>query len=166
LIRSSSLGPTRKTKPRSRRNSRTAYLSNSQSRPSRSSHLLWMRLNRILRLEGFPLRGQHHLASSLASPPHAVKLAPGASAPPENCSTHRFGHSLWWGNQCLCARPKLQLREAGLDSSSRRDFITATAGALIIGVLLSWGAVYGLNRYLGETPPETTGTVLARPPAD
>ena len=70
------------------------------------------------------------------------------------------------GESVSMCPPKLQLREAGLDSSSRRDFITATAGALIIGVLLSWGAVYGLNRYLGETPPETTGTVLARPPAD
>jgi hypothetical protein len=54
------------------------------------------------------------------------------------------------------------------DRSSRRDIVMATASALIIGVLLSWGAVYGLNRYLGpgDDPAETTGAVHLRPPAD
>jgi hypothetical protein len=44
----------------------------------------------------------------------------------------------------------------------------ATAGALILGVLLSWGAVYGLNRYLGpgDDLTETTGALRDRPPTD
>jgi len=47
------------------------------------------------------------------------------------------------------------------DRSGRRDIVMATAGALILGVLLSWGAVYGLNRYLGpgDDPAETTGAL-------
>ena len=38
--------------------------------------------------------------------------------------------------------------------------VTATAAALIIGILLSWGAVYGLNRFLGPGADlETIGAV-------
>jgi hypothetical protein len=51
----------------------------------------------------------------------------------------------------ICS-PKLQTnaREAVLaDMSGRREIVTATAAALIIGILLSWGAVYGLNPFLG-----------------
>jgi hypothetical protein len=41
------------------------------------------------------------------------------------------------------------------------DFIVGTLFALVLGVLLSWGAVYGLNRYLGpgDDNPQITGTV-------
>jgi hypothetical protein len=48
-----------------------------------------------------------------------------------------------------------------LDRSSIREFVTAIAAALILSVLVSWAAVYGLNRYLGpyDDPTETTGTV-------
>jgi hypothetical protein len=54
------------------------------------------------------------------------------------------------------------------DRSGRRDILMATAGALILSVLLSWGAVYGLNRYLGpsDDPAETTGALHHRPPTD
>jgi hypothetical protein len=38
--------------------------------------------------------------------------------------------------------------------SSAWEFVVATAGALFIGIVLSLGAVYGLNRYLG--PDEQT----------
>jgi hypothetical protein len=60
--------------------------------------------------------------------------------------------------------PRLQCSawEAVLvDGSGRREIVVATAGAIILGVLLSWGAVYGLNRYLGPgaDPHETTGTL-------
>jgi hypothetical protein len=55
-----------------------------------------------------------------------------------------------------------------LDRSGRREIVTATAAALILGILLSWGAVYGLNRYLGPSvdPHETTGTWRAPHPYD
>ena len=44
--------------------------------------------------------------------------------------------------------------------SSRREIFAATAAALIMGVLLSWGAIYGLNRYLGPVEDAvTTGSV-------
>jgi hypothetical protein len=70
---------------------------------------------------------------------------------------------------CIC-RLGLQIaREAALtDRSDRRDIVMATAGALILGVLLSWGAVYGLNRYLGpgDDPAETTGALHPLPRAD
>jgi hypothetical protein len=54
------------------------------------------------------------------------------------------------------------------DRSGRRDIVMATAVALILGMLLSWGAVYGLNRYLGpgDDPAETTGALHPRPLAD
>jgi hypothetical protein len=48
-----------------------------------------------------------------------------------------------------------------LDRSGRREIVTATVAALIIGILMSWGAVYGLNRYLGPGTDthETTSTL-------
>ena len=52
--------------------------------------------------------------------------------------------------------------------TARTYKITATAAALIIGVLVSLGAVYGLNRYLGPSvdPAETTGALHHRTPND
>jgi hypothetical protein len=43
--------------------------------------------------------------------------------------------------------------------SGKLEIVTATAAALIFGFVFSWGAVYGLNRYLGPPadPYETTG---------
>jgi hypothetical protein len=52
--------------------------------------------------------------------------------------------------------------EAALpDRSSSWEIATATVAAVVIGILLSWGAVYGLNRYLGPAgdPQETTATI-------
>jgi hypothetical protein len=45
--------------------------------------------------------------------------------------------------------------------SGKLEIVTATAAALIFGFVFSWGAVYGLNRYLGPPadPYETTGSV-------
>jgi hypothetical protein len=54
-----------------------------------------------------------------------------------------------------------------LNGSNSWEFITATAAALIIGVLVSWGSVYGLNRYFESNadPMETTGSArFAHPP--
>ena len=44
--------------------------------------------------------------------------------------------------------------------SSRCEFVTATAAALVLGIVVSWGAIYGLNRFLGpiDDPYETAGT--------
>jgi len=55
-----------------------------------------------------------------------------------------------------------------VDRSGRREIVTATAAAIILGILVSWGAVYGLNRYLGPgaDPHETTGTLRAPHPSD
>ncbi len=36
-----------------------------------------------------------------------------------------------------------------MDRSDGREIVLGTAMGLVIGILLSWGAVYGLNRYLG-----------------
>jgi hypothetical protein len=36
-----------------------------------------------------------------------------------------------------------------VEISGGREIVTATAAALVLGILVSWGAVYGLNRYLG-----------------
>jgi len=46
-----------------------------------------------------------------------------------------------------------------VDRSGQREIVTATAAALILGILVSWGTIYGLNRYLGPgaDPYETTG---------
>jgi hypothetical protein len=61
------------------------------------------------------------------------------------------------------ARLQTHSREATLDRSGRREIVTATAAALILVILVSWGAVYGLNRYLGPgaDPHEATGTLRA-----
>ena len=55
-----------------------------------------------------------------------------------------------------------------LDRSGRREIVTTTAAAIILGILVSWGAVYGLNRYLGPgaDPHETTGTMRTPHPFD
>jgi hypothetical protein len=64
--------------------------------------------------------------------------------------------------------PRVAEPEAVLDRSGRGEIVTATAAALIIGVLVSLGAVYGLNRYLGPSvdPAETTGALHHRTPTD
>jgi hypothetical protein len=55
-----------------------------------------------------------------------------------------------------------------VDRSGRREIVTATAAALILGILVSWGTIYGLNRYLGPgaDPYETTGSVRILPQSD
>jgi hypothetical protein len=55
-----------------------------------------------------------------------------------------------------------------VDRSGRREIVTATAAALILGILVSWGTIYGLNRYLGPgaDPYETTGSVRTLPQFD
>jgi len=52
-------------------------------------------------------------------------------------------------------------REVMSSSSSRkREFIVATGLALMLGVLLSFIAVYGLNRYFGSVDEiQTTGSL-------
>ena len=52
-----------------------------------------------------------------------------------------------------------------MDRSGQREIVTATAAALILGILVSWGTIYGLNRYLGPgaDPYETTGSVRTLP---
>jgi hypothetical protein len=45
-------------------------------------------------------------------------------------------------------------------SSGKREFIVATGLALMLGVLLSFIAVYGLSRYFGSVDEiQTTGSV-------
>ena len=53
-----------------------------------------------------------------------------------------------------------------MDRSDGREIVLGTAMGLVIGILLPWGAVYGLNRYLGPDadPYETTGSVRAPHP--
>jgi hypothetical protein len=55
-----------------------------------------------------------------------------------------------------------------VDRSGQREIVTATAAALILGILVSWGTIYGLNRYLGPgaDPYETTGSVRILPQSD
>jgi hypothetical protein len=52
--------------------------------------------------------------------------------------------------------------------SGTRELVTATAAAVFFSFVLSWGAVYGLNRYLGpiDDPYETTGSVRIPHPSD
>ncbi len=52
--------------------------------------------------------------------------------------------------------------------SSGCEFVTATAAALVLGIVVSWGAIYGLNRFLGPTddPYETAGTARIFHPSD
>ena len=82
-----------------------------------------------------------------------------------------IGYSLEWENRCLYARLgcKTSSREAcRVDRSGQREIVTATAAALILGILVSWGTIYGLNRYLGPgaDPYETTGSVRTLPQSD
>ena len=58
--------------------------------------------------------------------------------------------------------------EALVDQSGGREIVTATAAALVLGIFVSWGAIYGLNRYLGPAadPQETTGTAHTLHPPD
>jgi hypothetical protein len=75
------------------------------------------------------------------------------------------------GESVSTCPPRLQTssREVVLvDRSGRREIVTATAAALILGILVSWGTVYGLNRYLGPglDPYETTGSVPTLPRSD
>jgi hypothetical protein len=53
-----------------------------------------------------------------------------------------------------------------VDRSDGREIVVGTAMGLVIAILLSWGAVYGLNRYLGPDadPHETTGSARAPHP--
>jgi hypothetical protein len=46
--------------------------------------------------------------------------------------------------------------------------VTATAAALVLGIVVSWGAIYGLNRFLGPIgdPYETAGTAPILYPSD
>ncbi len=55
-----------------------------------------------------------------------------------------------------------------MDRTGRREIVTATAAALILGILVSWGTIYGLNRYLGPgaDPYETTGSARTLPQSD
>ena len=55
-----------------------------------------------------------------------------------------------------------------MDRSDGREIVVGTAMGLVIAILLSWGAVYGLNRYLGpiDDPYETTGSARAPHPFD
>jgi hypothetical protein len=52
--------------------------------------------------------------------------------------------------------------------SSGYEFVTATAVALVLGIVVSWGAIYGLNRFLGPTddPYETAGIARIFHPPD
>jgi hypothetical protein len=54
-----------------------------------------------------------------------------------------------------------------VDRSGRREIVTAT-GRAHLGILVSWGTIYGLNRYLGPgaDPYETTGSVRILPQSD
>ena len=53
-----------------------------------------------------------------------------------------------------------------MDRSDGREIVMGTAMGLVIGILLSWGAVYGLDQYLGPDagPYETTGSARAPRP--
>ena len=82
-----------------------------------------------------------------------------------------IGYSLEWENRYLYARLGCKSalgRRVVLDRSGRREIVTATAAALILGILVSWGTIYGLNRYLGPgvDPYETTGSVRILPQSD
>jgi len=55
----------------------------------------------------------------------------------------------------------------GRDLSGTRELVTATAAALILSFFLSWGAVYGLNRYFGpDDAAEMTGAMRPSHPFD
>jgi hypothetical protein len=52
--------------------------------------------------------------------------------------------------------------------SGKLEIVTATAAGLILSFVLSCGAVYGLNRYLGPIvdPSETIGSARTSHPSD
>jgi hypothetical protein len=52
--------------------------------------------------------------------------------------------------------------------SGKLEIVTATAAAFIVSLVFSWGAVYGLNRYLGPPadPYETIGSARSPAPSD
>ena len=58
------------------------------------------------------------------------------------------------------------LKEVRLNRSHLQELATTLLTAIILSILVSWGAVYGLNLYLGpiEDPAETTGSFPAAPP--
>jgi len=71
------------------------------------------------------------------------------------------------GESVSICPPRLEAVLADMsDISGKLELVTATAAALILGVVLSWGAVYGLNRYLPDDPPETVGSVRSLHPLD
>ena len=51
--------------------------------------------------------------------------------------------------------------------SSGYEFVTATAAALVLAIVVSWGAIYALNRILGpDDPYETAGIARILHPPD
>ena len=52
--------------------------------------------------------------------------------------------------------------------SSGCEFVTATAAALVLGIVVSWGAIYGLNRFFGpiDDPYETAVAARMFHPSD
>jgi hypothetical protein len=55
-----------------------------------------------------------------------------------------------------------------VDRSGLREIVTSTAAALSLGILISWGSIYGLNWYLGpsDDPYVTTGSAQTPRPFD
>jgi hypothetical protein len=58
------------------------------------------------------------------------------------------------------------LKEARLNRFYLLELAMTFLTAIILSILVSWGAVYGLNLYLGpiEDPAETTGSLRAARP--
>jgi hypothetical protein len=46
------------------------------------------------------------------------------------------------------------------EMSGWREIVAAVAIGLILGILLSWAAVYGMGRYLDQADLETSGAAL------
>ena len=66
-------------------------------------------------------------------------------------------------------RIRVSSKEAVLvDRSGLREIATSTAAALTLGILVSWGTIYGLNWYLGpsDDPYVTTGSARTPRPFD
>ena len=53
-----------------------------------------------------------------------------------------------------------------MNRSYWQELVTTFLTAIMLSILISWGAVYGLNLYLGpiEEPAETTGSLPTAPP--
>jgi|SRR5882724_12629757 len=97
--------------------------------------------------------------------PRALRTSPQCASNYDNWVFPGVGESV-----SICP-PRLQTssREGvQVDRSGRREIVTATAAALILGILVSWGTIYGLNRYLGPgvDPYETTGSMRTLPQFD